>query len=84
MPSSYNALRMQEKALYLKKNLAYMNRIALRCIIWKEINTIVTYCPYHAWRNYDIICIFGDLKDTPDNSKKFHYRSCRIPAPWNC
>jgi hypothetical protein len=27
----------------------------------------------------DILYIFGDLKDTPDNSKKFHYGSCRIP-----
>jgi hypothetical protein len=27
----------------------------------------------------DNIFIFGDLQDTPDNSKNFHYGKCRIP-----
>jgi len=30
-------------------------------------------------RSQDIIFIFGDLQDTPDNSKNFHYSRCRIP-----
>jgi hypothetical protein len=32
-----------------------------------------------ATRTQDIIFIFGDLQDTPDNSKKIHYGKCRIP-----
>jgi len=33
----------------------------------------------NANRTDDIIYIFGDIQDTPDTSKNFHYGSCRIP-----
>jgi hypothetical protein len=32
-----------------------------------------------AQRNKDILYVFGDLQDTPNNSKAFHYGQCRIP-----
>jgi hypothetical protein len=32
-----------------------------------------------AQRNKDILYVFGDLQDTPKNSKAFHYGQCRIP-----
>jgi hypothetical protein len=33
----------------------------------------------NARKSKDIIFIYGDLQDTPDNSKNFHYGKCRIP-----
>jgi len=35
--------------------------------------------PAQAQRNKDILYVFGDLQDTPNNSKAFHYGQCRIP-----
>ncbi len=32
-----------------------------------------------ATRNNELTYVYGDLQDTPDNSKIFHYGSCRIP-----
>jgi len=32
-----------------------------------------------ANKTNDIVFILGDLQDTPDNTKKFHYGSCRLP-----
>jgi len=32
-----------------------------------------------AVRDNDIVYVFGDLQDTPDNSKAFHYGTYRIP-----
>ena len=32
-----------------------------------------------ATKSKDVIFVFGDLQDTPDNSKLFHYGSCRLP-----
>jgi hypothetical protein len=32
-----------------------------------------------AIKSNDIIFVFGDLQDTPDNTKLFHYGSCRLP-----
>ena len=31
-----------------------------------------------ASKSNDIVYVFGDLQDTPDNSKRFHYGSCRF------
>jgi hypothetical protein len=33
----------------------------------------------NAKKGKSIIFIYGDLQDTPDNSKNFHYGKCRIP-----
>jgi hypothetical protein len=33
----------------------------------------------NAYRKGDIVYVFGDLQDTPDNTNKFHYGKCRIP-----
>jgi len=33
----------------------------------------------HAMKTKDIIYVFGDLQDTPNNSRTFHYGKCRIP-----
>ncbi|MFN9979433.1 MAG: hypothetical protein ACK53Y_05945, partial [bacterium] len=32
-----------------------------------------------ATRNKEDIYVFGDLQDTPDNTKNFNYGKCRIP-----
>jgi hypothetical protein len=32
-----------------------------------------------AIKSNDIIFVLGDLQDTPDNTKLFHYGSCRLP-----
>jgi hypothetical protein len=45
----------------------------------REVHEIVKMSILNANRNKDIIFVFGDLQDTPDNSRKFHYGKRRIP-----
>jgi hypothetical protein len=44
-------------------------------IIHKQIKKSIG----NAKNTGDIVFIFGDLQDTPDNTSKFHYGKCRIP-----
>jgi hypothetical protein len=45
----------------------------------RGIQEIIKSTIVNASRNKDSIFIYGDLQDTPDNSKIFHYGECRIP-----
>jgi hypothetical protein len=44
-----------------------------------RVQKTITGIINEAKKNGDILYIFGDLQDTPDNSKLFHYGSCRLP-----
>jgi len=45
----------------------------------RSIQEIIKDIIENARKSKDIIFIYGDLQDTPDNSKNFHYGKCRIP-----
>jgi len=45
----------------------------------KSIQEIIKDIIENASKSKDIIFIYGDLQDAPDNSKNFHYGKCRIP-----
>jgi hypothetical protein len=50
--------------------------------ILQEMNSIkqcIIYLVKEASKAGDIVFVFGDLQDTPDNSKKFHYGRTRLP-----
>ena len=44
-----------------------------------EIQNIIKDAIKNANKTKDFRFISGDLQDTPDNSKDFHYGKCRIP-----
>jgi hypothetical protein len=44
-------------------------------VIRDQIRTLIQ----HAFKTDDFIDVFGDLQDTPDNSKMFHYGMFRTP-----
>jgi hypothetical protein len=37
------------------------------------------HCIIKAIPNNELVYVYGDLQDTPDSSKLFHYGSCQIP-----
>jgi hypothetical protein len=45
----------------------------------RGIQEIIKSIIENANKSKDIILIYGDLQDAPDNSKNFHYGKCRIP-----
>jgi hypothetical protein len=45
----------------------------------RGIQEIIKSIIENANKSKDIIFIYGDLQDAPDNSKNFHYGKCRIP-----
>ena len=44
-----------------------------------NVNNRLQLLLHDAIKSKDTIYVFGDLQDTPDNSKLFHYGSCRLP-----
>ena len=61
----YNQNHADTEDVHLQKLSAVRDRILTIIRTAKDTN--------------DIIYVFGDLQDTPDNSKKFHYGPCRLP-----
>ena len=66
--STDNRVLQGQKHMDEKDTLQKMKRIQ------KRLSTLIN----QALRNEEIVYIFGDLQDTPNNSKDFYYGSCKI------
>ena len=58
----------------LTKETDENNKLQTMTQVQNSLNTIIS----KAVDTSDFLYVFGDLQDTPDNSKLFHYGSCRI------
>jgi hypothetical protein len=45
----------------------------------EKVQSQIRSCVKNAYKSGDIVFVFGDLQDTPDNTTLFHYGKCRMP-----
>jgi hypothetical protein len=70
---------MHNKPLKFKTQIDENTKLKAMRAVQDRLTSTIT----KVIRNNELIYVFGDLQDTPDNSKMFHYGSSRIPKHVN-